>query len=127
MGKAIEAIAVERGHTIVGKVDNETEREAFVTALKPDVAIEFSMPESAIENIKYSIDQNSPIVCGTTGWLTNKQEVEDHCRKKNGTLFYTSNFAQGRPAHAASACQGPILVNTQAYPACDPACDTIEP
>jgi 4-hydroxy-tetrahydrodipicolinate reductase len=95
MGKAIEAIAIERGHTIAGKVDNETERKAFAATIKPDVAIEFSMPESAVDNIKFSIDQHIPIVCGTTGWLSSKQEVEDYCQKKNGTLFYTSNFSLG--------------------------------
>jgi 4-hydroxy-tetrahydrodipicolinate reductase len=95
MGKAIEAIANERGHTIVGKVDNEVERNAFNFDLKPDVAIEFSMPEVAVNNIKFSIDHNLPVVCGTTGWQAHKEEVEAYCLQRNSTLFYTSNFSLG--------------------------------
>lgn len=95
MGKAIEAIAIERGHTIVGKVDNEAERNAFNFGLKPDVAIEFSMPEVAVNNIKFSIDHNLPVVCGTTGWQARKDEVEAYCLQRNSTLFYTSNFSLG--------------------------------
>ncbi|MBK5277824.1 MAG: 4-hydroxy-tetrahydrodipicolinate reductase [Bacteroidia bacterium] len=95
MGKTIEAIALERGHAIVGKVDNEMERAALDLAIKPDVAIEFSMPEVAVDNIKFSIDRNIPIVCGTTGWLASKEEVEKYCLDRNSTLFYTSNFSLG--------------------------------
>lgn len=95
MGKAIEAIAIERGHTIVGKVDNEVERNAFDFAIKPDVAIEFSMPEVAVDNLKFSIDHNLPVVCGTTGWQAHKDEVEKYCLERNSTLFYTSNFSLG--------------------------------
>lgn len=95
MGKAIEAIAVNRGHTIVGKVDNEVERNAFDFASQPDVAIEFSMPEVAVDNLKFSIDHSLPVVCGTTGWLAHKDEIEKYCQQRNGTLFYTSNFSLG--------------------------------
>jgi 4-hydroxy-tetrahydrodipicolinate reductase len=95
MGKAIEVIAIERGHTIVGTVDNEMERNAFNFAVKPDVAIEFSMPEVAVDNIKFSADHKLPVVCGTTGWLAHKDEVEKYCLQRNSTLFYTSNFSLG--------------------------------
>jgi 4-hydroxy-tetrahydrodipicolinate reductase len=95
MGKAIEAIALSRGHTIVGKADNEEEKNSLRLKTKPDVAIEFSMPESAVGNIKFSIDQGIPIVCGTTGWLTHREDVETYCRQHNSTLFYTSNFSLG--------------------------------
>lgn len=95
MGKAIEAIAVNRGHTIVGKVDNEVERNAFDFAGQPDVAIEFSMPEVAVDNIKFSINHSLPVVCGTTGWLAHKDEIEKYCQQRNSTLFYTSNFSLG--------------------------------
>ncbi len=95
MGKAIEAIAVERGHSIVAKADNESERNALQLITKPDVAIEFSMPESAVANIMFCVDNAIPIVCGTTGWLAKQIEVEAYCTQKNGTLFHTSNFSLG--------------------------------
>ena len=60
-----------------------------------NVAIEFSQPESAIENIRQCVDQKIPVVCGTTGWQEKKEEVEQYCRAHNGTLFYTSNFSPG--------------------------------
>ncbi len=93
MGKAIEAIALERGHTLVARVDTEDERKSLTLTIRPDVAIEFSMPESAVDNIMFSIDQGIPIVCGTTGWLARKDEVEHYCLHHNGTLFYASNFS----------------------------------
>ena len=95
MGKTIEAIAIQRGHTIIGKADNNVERKALSLIIKPDVAIEFSMPESAVDNIKFSIDHGIPIVCGTTGWQAHKDEVEAYCLHHNSTLFYTSNFSLG--------------------------------
>ena len=95
MGKTIEAIAIQRGHTIIGKADNNVERKALSLIIKPDVAIEFSMPESAVDNIKFSIDHGIPIVCGTTGWHAYKDEVEAYCLHHNSTLFYTSNFSLG--------------------------------
>jgi len=95
MGKAIEAIALERGHTIVGKIDNEVERHAFNFDLQPDVAIEFSMPEVAVKNLTFCIDHHLPVVCGTTGWYAHKDEVEAYCLERNSTLFYTSNFSLG--------------------------------
>ena len=95
MGKAIETIARERGHSIVGKADNELERNTLTFPIRPDVAIEFSMPESAVDNVKFCIDHNIPVVCGTTGWLARKQEVDDYCLKHHATLFYASNFSLG--------------------------------
>ena len=91
MGKAIEKIALERGHTIAGRFDLNDQPPYP----KADVAIEFSQPESAIQNIRQCIDQKIPVVCGTTGWLKKKEEVEDYCNRNNGALFYTSNFSLG--------------------------------
>lgn len=95
MGKTIEAIAIDRSHTIAGHIDNTTERNAFSSATKVDAAIEFSQPEAAVENLKYCFDKGIPVVCGTTGWLDRKEEVEKYCLEKNGTLFHTSNFSLG--------------------------------
>ena len=93
MGKIIEAIATQRGHIIIGKIDNENERNSFNA--KADVAIEFSQPEAVIENLKYCFDKQIPVVCGTTGWLHRKNEIEDYCKQKNGGFFYASNFSLG--------------------------------
>jgi len=93
MGKTIEAIAKERGHSIAGIVDNHNELASF--SGQADVAIEFSQPEAAIDNLKFCFDKNIPVVCGTTGWLDHKSEIESYCLQKNGGFFYASNFSLG--------------------------------
>ncbi len=93
MGKTIEAIAKERGHNITGIADNQNELASF--SGKADVAIEFSQPEAAISNLKFCFDKNIPVVCGTTGWLDHKHEIESYCLQKNGGFFYASNFSLG--------------------------------
>ncbi len=96
MGKAIEEIAEERGHTVSFKINiNNTQALKFIDAQAVDVAIEFSQPDAAFENIKYCIERGIPVVCGTTGWLEKKQEAEELCRQHNGALFYASNFSLG--------------------------------
>lgn len=93
MGKTIERIAQSRGHEIVGRIDVGDDIDSFD---KPaDVAIEFTQPKAAVNNLKTCFDKGIPVVCGTTGWLKNKDEVENHCRAKNGTLLYSSNFSLG--------------------------------
>jgi 4-hydroxy-tetrahydrodipicolinate reductase len=91
MGRAIEAIAIARGHEIAGRID-VGDRPPFP---KADVAIEFSQPEAAAKNILQCIHQKIPVVCGTTGWLDKKEEVERECVENNGTLFYSSNYSLG--------------------------------
>ena len=91
MGRAIETIALGRGHEIAGRMDVD-DRPPFPQA---EVAIEFSQPEAAAKNIRQCIDQKIPVVCGTTGWLDKKEEVERECAKNNGTLFYSSNYSLG--------------------------------
>ncbi|MFM9839581.1 MAG: 4-hydroxy-tetrahydrodipicolinate reductase [Cyclobacteriaceae bacterium] len=93
MGKAIEAIALQRGHQIVGKPDTKEELLGFNSSA--DVAIEFSQPEAVIENLEYCFDKKIPVVCGTTGWLSHRQEVMADCLKKGGGFFYASNFSLG--------------------------------
>jgi 4-hydroxy-tetrahydrodipicolinate reductase len=96
MGKEIEKIALGRGHEIVGKID-VTNRHELDTLTKDDVdvAIEFSTPESAFDNIKKSLEKGWPIVCGTTGWLEHKNEIESLCSQHNGAFFYASNYSIG--------------------------------
>ncbi|HEY0651731.1 MAG TPA: 4-hydroxy-tetrahydrodipicolinate reductase [Chryseosolibacter sp.] len=93
MGKTIERIAQERGHQITGRIDVDNQHE-FETATA-DVAIEFSHPDAAFENVKKSLLKNIPVVCGTTGWLTKKAEIERLTKDTNGTFFYASNYSLG--------------------------------
>jgi len=96
MGKAIEEIAEERGHTIAHKINiNNTQALKFIDSKEVDVAFEFSQPDSASENITYCLEHDIPVVSGTTGWLDKKDEIEALCGSKNGTFFYTSNFSLG--------------------------------
>ena len=92
MGKSIEAIALERNHTIVLKVSKPTEDFNFSNA---DIAIDFSIPSAAVNNIKMALDANVPVISGTTGWLEHYQEVVEYCQSKNGTFLYASNFSLG--------------------------------
>jgi len=91
MGKAIEKIAINRGHTIVAKIDKDNPDEAY----EADVAINFSVPMAAYENITSAIDKKIPVVCGTTGWLDRLDEVETLCQQNEGTFLYASNFSLG--------------------------------
>jgi 4-hydroxy-tetrahydrodipicolinate reductase len=95
MGKTIAAIALSRGHQIIAHIDNIEERNQFSNITQADVAIEFSQPEAVVDNLKYCFDNSLPVVCGTTGWLEFKGEVEKYCTQKNGTFFQASNFSLG--------------------------------
>lgn len=92
MGKSIEAIALERNHTIVLKISNATDEFDFSNT---DVAIDFSIPTAAVTNIKKALDAGVPVISGTTGWLDQYHEVSDYCHSKNGTFLYASNFSLG--------------------------------
>jgi len=92
MGKIIEKISQSRGHEVVARID-ETPRKEILN--NPDVVIEFSSPESAYDNIKICLDIGIPVVCGTTGWLDKKSEIEKYTVEKNGTFLYGSNFSLG--------------------------------
>tara|TARA_B100000900_G_scaffold408150_1_gene421962 strand:+ start:350 stop:1069 length:720 start_codon:yes stop_codon:yes gene_type:complete len=96
MGQIIEKIALERGHNILLKINQNNIDELNIENLKKaDVVIDFSTPESAKTNILLSIDANKPIISGTTGWLNDYKEVKDYCIKNNGTFLYASNFSLG--------------------------------
>jgi 4-hydroxy-tetrahydrodipicolinate reductase len=96
MGKAIEGIAVERGHEIVLRIDAENTNELNNDNLQQaDVAIEFTNPNSAIKNLTACFDAEIPIVCGTTGWLEHWEKIKSECENKNATLLYASNFSIG--------------------------------
>lgn len=96
MGQLIDKLATADGHHIVGKINVDNSADlASIDTKNIDVAIEFSQPTSAIENIKWCIDHNIPVAVGTTGWLDRKSEVDDYCIQNNGTYLFASNFSIG--------------------------------
>jgi 4-hydroxy-tetrahydrodipicolinate reductase len=96
MGKEIEKIALSRGHMIVLKVDAINASTYSIHELqRADVAIEFSTPETAVDNIKKCFEANVPVVVGTTGWLDHLEELKKICEEKKQTLFYASNYSIG--------------------------------
>jgi 4-hydroxy-tetrahydrodipicolinate reductase len=96
MGRIIEGIALERGHSIVLKtsIDN-LEDNTTENIRKADVAIEFTGPDSAYGNIMLCLEAGVPLVSGSTGWLEKYEEVKQFCQKKDGTFLYASNFSVG--------------------------------
>jgi 4-hydroxy-tetrahydrodipicolinate reductase len=96
MGKAIEEIAVAKGHTIVLKIDLSNIEEFTKENLsQADVAIEFTSPHTAFNNVSKCLEYGVPVVCGSTGWLDKWNDVETLCHQQNGTLLYASNFSIG--------------------------------
>lgn len=96
MGKEIEKIAIERGHDIPVIVDVHNMNDLTPENLKVcDVAIEFTVPESAVRNYLMCFEAGVPVVSGTTGWLHQVNFVHENCRKFDGTFFYASNFSIG--------------------------------
>ena len=92
MGKIIEKIAEERGHKVVLKIQSGKTNYDIKQA---DIAIDFSVPSAAVANIKEALNNQIPVVCGTTGWLNHYNEVEKICRNKKGAFIYASNFSLG--------------------------------
>lgn len=96
MGKEIEKIALDRGHEIVLKIDITNPEDLNIENLKQaDVAIEFTIPDSATANYKLCFEAGIPVVSGTTGWLEKQAEVHQWCKDLNGTFFHTTNFSLG--------------------------------
>jgi 4-hydroxy-tetrahydrodipicolinate reductase len=96
MGKEIERLAVGRGHQVVARIDVDNQAElSQLSKQGVDVAIEFSNPASAFTNIMTCIEKQIPVVCGTTGWLERKAEVEAATAKYQSTFFYASNYSIG--------------------------------
>jgi len=91
MGKAIETIALQRGHTIVIK----TSRDTNYNIKEADVAIDFSVPTAAFNNISNCINNQVPVISGTTGWLDKYDDMVALCEKQKGAFIYASNFSLG--------------------------------
>ena len=92
MGKEIEKISLDRGHSISTIIDKDDLVDKLTNC---DVAINFSTPDSAINNIKLSLDSSVPIVSGTTGWLENYDDIVEYAKKTNTSFMYSSNYSLG--------------------------------
>ena len=96
MGKAIEGIAASRGHEIVLKIDEynlaDFNKKNMATA---NVAIEFTGPHSAYQNLRKTLEFDVPVVCGSTGWLEKLDEIKKLCTERGGSFIYASNFSVG--------------------------------
>lgn len=96
MGHAIERLATSRGHEIVATIDNPEQWEAAKELLgECQVAIEFSTPQTAVDNIRRCFDIHLPIVCGTTGWNDQLPSLREKCIAEGQSLFASSNFSIG--------------------------------
>ena len=96
MGHIIEEIALQRKHEIVLRINDENLNDLTKENIeKADVAIEFTNPQSAVDNILFCMDHNIPAVCGTTGWLSHLKRIEEKCKEVNGSFLYASNFSVG--------------------------------
>lgn len=96
MGKAIEQIARYKGHEVTYKIDqNNHDLLHTLNGNTTDAAIEFTQPEQAFSNLKYCLEHGIPVVCGTTGWLEKRKEIEAICQHNKGAFFYASNYSVG--------------------------------
>lgn len=96
MGKAIEQIALQKQHDIVLKIDVENIAQfTKENVQQADVAIEFTSPHTAFENVKKCLNFGVPVVCGSTGWLQQLPEIEELCKTTDGSFLYASNFSVG--------------------------------
>lgn len=94
MGKTIAEVATQKGHNISGVITKDTDGHSFKKAIElAEVAIEFSTPGSAEKNVLYCLEHHLPVVCGTTGWDT--QKVQQWCRANKGSLIIEKNFSLG--------------------------------
>ena len=96
MGREIERILAERGHetALVIDTDNVSELDAAHLA-GIDVAIEFTTPQTAYDNIRTCLEAGTAVVSGTTGWTDRRPELEELCRRRDGAMFYASNYCLG--------------------------------
>lgn len=92
MGQTIEQIAIKRGHTIVLKVDKD---DTTYDITKADVAIDFSIPDVAFNNISMCLNHQVPVISGTTGWLHDYDKAIALCKEKKGAFIYASNYSLG--------------------------------
>jgi len=117
MGKAIEKILIERGHSVVSVIDidnqGDFESEAFRSA---DVAIEFTTPSAAYDNYLRCFAADIPVVAGTTGWLDHLDEIKTICANEGKTFFYAPNYSLGvNIFFEVNACLARLMNNFPEY------------
>ena len=91
MGKEVEKIALKRGHELILRIEKNEEYDIS----EADVAIDFSVPSAAFNNITSCFKKNIPVISGTTGWLEDYEKAVTICKKNNGSFIYASNFSIG--------------------------------
>ena len=94
MGKRVEELATKKGHIVVCKSNSSDETKLLDLSIA-DVAIDFSTPSAAFENISHAIKSGIPVISGTTGWLEKIKEIESLCKSRKGAFLYSSNFSLG--------------------------------
>ena len=96
MGRMIEETALMRGHTVPLKIDKDNSADFTKENLAAaDVAIEFTAPDSAFENVKKCLDFGVPVISGSTGWNQQLDGIKSYCLEKEGAFLHTSNFSIG--------------------------------
>jgi 4-hydroxy-tetrahydrodipicolinate reductase len=95
MGKTIEKMALSKGHTITGRIDIDNFNEIDQLLSESDVAIEFTNPESAYRNLLKCVTSQTPVVCGTTGWLEKYNDLTKAVSENESAFFYASNYSIG--------------------------------
>jgi len=94
MGKRINELAKERGHSIIAVSSSEKPTQ-ILDISAADVAIDFSTPTTAFNNISHALESSIPVISGTTGWLDKLSEIEVLCANNSGAFLYASNFSLG--------------------------------
>jgi 4-hydroxy-tetrahydrodipicolinate reductase len=96
MGRTIERFAIQRGHSITVRIDKDNTDDIYSELFKSsDIAIEFSVPETAFSNVATALNLGVPVVCGTTGWLDKLDEVKQLCESRKLAFIYSSNYSLG--------------------------------
>lgn len=94
MGRTVEEISKQRGHIITHIIDQPTQLNGLLEEA-PDLAIEFTQPESVFENLKFCLESGISVVSGTTGWLERYGEIAAICKDRDGTFIHSANFSIG--------------------------------
>lgn len=96
MGKIIEEVALQKGHRIILRISIENTEDFIAERMKEaEVAIEFTAPDSAYDNVKKCIDFGVPVVSGSTGWNDKLPHIKKYCMEKRGSFLHASNFSIG--------------------------------
>ena len=96
MGHEIEQVLIQRGHTVALIIDQNNTDDLCAEKLSDiDVAIEFTTPDTAYNNVRTCIECGTPVVCGTTGWHDRLEELQTLCREKESTMIWSSNYSLG--------------------------------